>query len=127
MRESDGVEYSKERRLPFVPRQDAITDSPGCSNDLTRDMDDRGHERAEVHGQKPAALLQMLWCPAWGDRHEQRDPCLQRPGQSSHDHVCPVGVEGVDRRVKGTHTALELCDQILLIASLPCFLHDLVA
>ena len=60
MPESDGIEQSKKRRLPFVPGQHAITDSPSGPDDLTRDVDDRRDEGAEVHGQKTPPLFAMI-------------------------------------------------------------------
>ncbi len=50
--------------------------------------------------------------------HEQRGPRLQVPRQARHHHLRPVAHQVVDRRRQGVHPALELCDQVLLVAPL---------
>ena len=63
--------------MPFVPSKNSIANASRRSNDLTRDVDESGDERAKVHGEKAATLLEMSGSPPRGDRYEQRDPGLQ--------------------------------------------------
>ena len=48
--------------------------------------------------------------------HQQGGPGLQAPGQAGHDHVGPVADQVVHRGCQGVHAALELGDQVLLVA-----------
>ncbi len=66
----------------------------------------------------------MLLFPAAPLRQEQREPSLQRPGQRGHHHVRPVAHEIVHRHLQGPGAALELLDQILLVAALVGRPHD---
>src|SRR5450755_3446725 len=54
---SEAVEEAEERAEPWVVGEDAPPDAPAGGDDLAGDLDERGEEGAEVHGQQPPALL----------------------------------------------------------------------
>ena len=72
-------------------------------------------------------LLRVARPPPGDDRERERDPGLEAPRQRRHDHVGPVGVQRVHRRVERPDASLELRDQVLLVTALAGLLHDLDA
>lgn len=64
--------------------------------------------------------------PSRRDGKQERDPGFEIPGEGGHDHVGPVRIQGIDGRMQSAHAVLELVDQILLIAAMPCFVHHVL-
>jgi hypothetical protein len=67
----------------------------------------------------------MALTPASGDGEQERGPCLDGPGERGDHHVGPVGVERVERGVERADAALELRNEVLLIAAVVGLRDDL--
>ena len=110
-----------------VPGEQPVDHASPARDDLARHIDERAEEGAEVHSQQLSLLRLVAGPPAGGDGKLQRDPGLEAPGQGRHHHIGPVGVQRVHRRVERPDAALQLRDQVLLVAALPGLVHDFVA
>ena len=92
------VEKAEEGRLPWIPGQEPIDDSPARANDLRWNVDPGVSERGEVHPQQASFFFFVLFFPAPLFGKQQGGPSFQAPGQRGHDHVGPVADEVVDGR-----------------------------
>ncbi len=120
------IEQAKERRLPAVPRQQAIDDPPPAANDLGRHLDHGAAERREVHPQQLAFLRGAAFLPAARLGQQERRPGLEAPRQAGHRHVRPVARQVVERRRQRTNAPLVLLNEILLIAAVVGVEDDLL-
>ena len=110
--------------LPLVPRQQPVHQSPPTANDLARHRDDRVDEALELHGQQPPLLLPVKFPGAGVLGNLKRPPGLQVPRQARHHPVRPVAHQVVHRRTQRAHPALELRDQVLLVAAVVGLKHQ---
>src|SRR5205823_6031696 len=73
---------AEEQRLPWVPIQHAINQSPARAHDLARHLQKRVQERLEFHAQHRGLVAAMTLLPASGRLDgPQRPPGFQVPGQ----------------------------------------------
>ena len=95
-----------------------IDQLPAAADDLAGQPHEGVHERLELQPQHPAFLRPVLLLPAARLlRQRQRPPGLQVPGQGRHHHVGPVALQVVHRRTQRPHAAVQLREQVLLIAA----------
>src|SRR6202167_3663216 len=98
---------------------------PPAQQHLGGDHDEGLHEAAELHAQDAVLLVLVALAPPSRDGEQQRGPRLDRPGERGDHHVGPVGLERVERRVQRADAALELRDEVLLVAAAVRLRNDL--
>ena len=81
-----------ERVNPVVVSEDTIHYPAACSDDLHRYPHDPIEKPSKFHSKKLIALLTFA--------HQQCKPCFQCPGQGCHDHIGPVGDQGVSTGIR---------------------------
>ena len=115
----------KEDSLPRVPGEQSVDQSSSRSHDLAGHLDHRRAKRRELHPQQRSLLGLMLGRVPRRYRRQQGAPGFQAPRQRGHDHVRPVADEVIHGRRERMHPALELGDQVFLIAPVMGRGHDL--
>ena len=121
---SHELPFSSVRELTRIATP-ATELSPG-SQDLGWQENEPLHEGAEVHAQYALAIGVVALAPSWRDRDGQGEPRLERPSDSHDHHVGPVGVERVERGVECTDAALELREEVFLVAAMVGLAHHLL-
>ncbi len=118
----------QEHALPGVPGQQAVEDSPAGFDDLA------GPD-GSARGGTVLNSMRSSCCFCWPRaclpaarrlRQGQGQPGLEAPGQRRHHHVGPVAHQVVHRHPQGLHAALELGDEVLLVAAVVGQQDDLV-
>src|SRR5271166_2751338 len=115
----------KEDSLPRVPGEQSVDQSTSRSHDLARHLDHRRAKRRELHPQQRLLLSLVLGRVPRRYRYQQGAPSFQAPRQRGHYHVRPVADQVVHWRGQCMYSALELGDQVLLIAPVIRREHDL--
>jgi len=112
------VDQAEENGQVRVPTQQAIDQLTTRLDDLARQEHERIQERPELQLQHTLLLLAVTLLPATRLRRQrQGPPRLEVPGQCRHHHVRPVALQRVHRRLQRPYSALQLRDQILLVAA----------
>ena len=119
------ISRPQEYTLPLVPRQQPIHQPSPTPDDLARHPDDRVHEPLELHPQQAALLRPVRLLVPGMLRDRQREPGLQVPRQRRHHHERPVAHQVVHRRPQRVDPALQLRDQVLLVAPVVGLEHQL--
>ena len=115
----------QEDPLPWVPRQHSVDQPTSRPHDLARHLNQRSAECREFHPQQRSSLRFMFRRVSWRNRRQQGAPGLQAPSQTGHHHVRPVAYQCVYGRRQRVHPALELSDQVLLVAPVIGREHDI--
>jgi len=77
--------------------------------DLTWYLDKAPQKTFEFHPQDVATRCRL--------QSYQAIPGFQIPGQGGNDHISPIGYQSIRKHSQGVDSALELTDDVLLIAS----------
>ena len=118
------IQKTEENMLPRIPRQQPIHDLSSRRENLRRNIHHRRPKRAEVHPQQPPLFFLMHLLPTARLRQHQRRPGFQAPGQRRHHHVRPIREQAIDRRGQRANPALELRQQVLLVAAVVRVEHN---
>ena len=119
------LHQSQEGPLPRVPRQQAVDQPSTAPHDLAGHPDRGRTERRELHPQQ-RSFLRLVLGRSRGAPVQQGTPSLQAPGQdwpSPYTPSCSPSRPPASQRV---HAALELGEQVLLVAAVVGREHDLV-
>ena len=109
---------TEEDRLIGIPRQQAIHQPPTATHQLTGQPHKGVHESFEFDLQHPGLVLAVFRAPTTRRfRQRQRPPGFQVPCQRRHDHVGPIAQQIVHRRRQRPHAAVQLRQQVLLVAA----------
>ena len=111
------VERRQERVGPLVIPQNPINDPTTGGDNLNRYSDDPMEKPTKLHGQK---LIPML-----PSAYQQSEPGFQRPSQSRHHHIGPVGYQIIHRHPQRLETVLKLLNEVFLVAPLIAEPHHL--
>ena len=122
-----GVEKAEENRKLGAPGEQVENELAAGSKDLCWHEDDALYERPKLHAQHALAIKLVSGAPPRSNGDRQGEPCLERPRDRDDHHVGPVGVEGIERSTECADAALELGEEILLIASTIRLTDDLLA
>ena len=111
------LDQSEEDPLPRIPRQQPINQPPPTPHDLARHLDERrGVQRKSILSTVRFSASCLARCR--GDTGTSRGcrPCGSGP--RSRHHVRPVADQVVHRRGQRANTALQLGDQVFLVAAI---------
>src|SRR5208337_1663363 len=115
----------QENSLPRVPGEQSVDQSMSRPHDLARHLDHRRAKRRELHPQQRSLLSLVLGRVPRRYRCQQGTPSFQAPRQRGHYHVRPIADQVVHWRRECVHSALELGDQVFLVAPLIGREHNL--
>ena len=124
--ESESFDQTKQNGELGTPGQHAVDEPPTATNDLGWDEDEGLEEGAEVHVQDASLVGLVGLTPAGTDGQQQGEPRLDRPGERSHDHIGPVGFEGIEGRTQSPDAIFELRDDVFLVATVVSLGNHLV-
>ncbi len=105
----DHIECFEECLQVRVECQHAIDQASAAANDLAGQSNEVEKKLLKLHPQRFAAL------PSVG--YHQRVPGFERPGERRDYHVSPITIEIARRHPQRINAALELCENILLVAT----------
>ena len=89
--------------------QYSVNQTTAGSHNLAWDLDKTPQEAFELHPQDIATRR--------GFQSDQAIPGLQIPGQGRNDHISPIRHQSIRRHPQRIDPALELADNVLLIAT----------
>lgn len=113
---TDGPPDAEEPVDRGLPADDPERGLSGPPDDVAGDDDHLADEAPELHGYVSSAILDQM--------REHREPAFQVPRERRDDHVGPVGFQVVERHPHRVHPALELGDEVFLVAALVGFPDD---
>ena len=124
-RHADPLPAAEKDRQPAIPSEQAVDRLARLPDDLRWKPHHGVSERAELHPEHRPLLRRVLRLPTAGLGEQQSEPCLERPRERDHHHVRPVAHQVVHRCVQRAHAALQLREQVLLVAAVVRLEHDL--
>src|SRR5580698_148896 len=116
---------SEEHALPRVPGQKPVDQSSCGPHDLARHLDESRTVSRELHPQEGPFLGLVFGLVPRRYWYQQGTPGLEAPRQRPHHHVCPVADQVVHGRRQRPNAALELGDQVFLVAAIVGREHNL--
>ena len=116
----------EEYPLPRVPRQKPVDQLSSGPHDLARHLDESRAVRRELHPQELPLLFLVFGLVPRRYWYQQGAPGLEAPCQRSHHHVRPVADQIVHGRRQRPNAALELGDQVFLVATIIGREHNLL-
>ena len=119
------LDQSEEDSLPRVPGQQPVDQPSSAPHDLAWHLDESRTERREFHPQELSFLVLVFRLVPRRYRNQQGTPGLEAPGQRPHHHVRPVADQVVHGRRQCPNSALELSDQVFLVAAIVGREHNL--